>query len=439
MPCGVGRGEWGVGQVRVKRVGKYVWNSTVAEVFAFVIRTTRPDGVAVRIFHYFCCVFRALPSECNPSHMAGIYFHIPFCKRICAYCDFYRSADLRPLNPLLEAMHRELEARAGYLHGEPVRTIYFGGGTPSLCPPEALQRLIDRARRLFGFGRLDEVTVECNPDDLTEEYVARLARTEIDRLSIGIQSFDDACLRLMNRRHTAAEAVEAVRRVRRAGFRNVTVDLIFGVRGFGDESLVRTLDAVLDLDVEHLSAYHLTIEPGTALGRRTERGLFGPVDEQVSEQEYALVHGRLTAAGYEHYEVSNYARPGFRARHNAAYWSGARYLGIGPGAHSFDGDERRWCTSSVAEYISKPAVYDCEHLTPRDRCNEYVMTGLRTAEGISLEVVAQRFGTERAARMEKAAAPWIDAGVLVREERRLRIPAERFLVSDAVIEEFFEA
>ncbi len=371
--------------------------------------------------------------------MAGIYFHIPFCKRICSYCDFYRSADLRPLEPLLGAMHRELEVRAGYLHGEEVRTLYFGGGTPSLCAPEALQRLIDRARSLFGFGRLDEVTVECNPDDLTEEYVARLARTEIDRLSIGIQSFDDACLRLMNRRHTAAEAAEAVHRVRRAGFRNLTVDLIFGVRGFGGESLERTLEAVLDLGVEHLSAYHLTIEPGTALGRRMAQGLFGPVDEEVSEREFALVHGRLTAAGYEHYEVSNFARPGFRARHNAAYWSGARYLGIGPGAHSFDGRERRWCTSSVAEYVAEPPRYGSEVLTPRDCCNEYVMTGLRTAGGISLGVVAQRFGAGRAQRMAEAAAPWIAAGTLVCEGEWMRIPAERFLVSDAVIEALFEA
>lgn len=372
------------------------------------------------------------------SVMAGIYFHIPFCKRICAYCDFYRSADLRLIDPLLAAMHRELEAQRTYLHGRTVRTLYFGGGTPSLCQPEQLQKFIDHARRLFGFGKPEEITVECNPDDLTDDYSDRLRDTEIDRLSIGVQSFDDGCLRLMNRRHTAAEAVAAIQRVQRAGFRNITLDLIFGVRGFGDDSLRRTLDTALELEVQHISAYHLTIEPATALGRRTERGLFGPVAEETSEQEFAAVHEALTAAGYEHYEVSNYARQGFRAKHNAAYWSGEPYLGVGPGAHSFDGTkERRWCPASVARYIETPE-YDCEQLTQHDRYNEYVMTGLRTAEGISLRTVAERYTPQAAERMLSAAASWLASGRLVRENDRLRIPPEHFLLSDAMIETFFE-
>lgn len=370
--------------------------------------------------------------------MAGIYFHIPFCKRICAYCDFYRSADLRRMEPLLGALRRELETRAGYLCGRAVRTLYFGGGTPSLYAPEALQGLIDHARSLFGFGIPDEITVECNPDDLSEDYVARLRDTEIGRLSIGVQSFDDGCLRLMNRRHTASEAVEAVRRARQAGFRNITIDLIFGVRGFGGEILHRTLDTALELDVPHISAYHLTIEPATALGRRTARGEFGPVDEETSEREFATVHETLTAAGYEHYEVSNYARKGYRALHNAAYWSGEPYLGIGPGAHSFDGAARSWCLSSAEDYLAAPE-YGSERLTPRDRCNEYVMTRLRTSEGISLAEAAERFGPQTAARLTAAAGPWLSGGTLLREGDRLRIPSARFLLSDAVIESLFEA
>lgn len=369
--------------------------------------------------------------------MAGIYFHIPFCRRICSYCDFYRSADLRLLEPLLGAMGCELAARAGELRGAPVRTLYFGGGTPSLCAPDALQGLVAEARRLFGFDRAEECTVECNPDDLTAEYLARLRDTEADRLSLGVQSFDDGCLRLMNRRHTAAAAVAAVRRAQRAGFANLSVDLIFGVRGFGGDSLRRTLDTVLGLEVPHLSLYHLTVEPDTALGRRAARGEYLPVAEETSEEEFELVHERLTAAGYEHYEVSNFALPGYRARHNAAYWSGEPYLGIGPGAHSFDGAVRRWCVSTVAGYLRNPE-YESERLTPRDCCNEYVMTGLRTARGISLAVVAGRFGAEQARRLEREAAPWLAAGALVREGARLRIPPERFLVSDAVIGALFE-
>ena len=246
--------------------------------------------------------------------MAGLYFHIPFCKRVCAYCDFYKSVDLRRMDPLLESMHRELDARREYLGGEPVRTRYFGGGTPSLCAPEAVAGLLDHAATLFDCTAAEETTLEANPDDLTPAYLAVLRRAGVNRLSVGIQSFDDACLKLMNRRHNAAQAVEAVRSAQREGYENITVDLIFGVPGFGNDTLRRSLDSALALGVQHISAYHLTVEPGTAFGRRAARGQFAPVDEATSETEYALVHETLTGAGFEHYEVSNFALPGFRAR-----------------------------------------------------------------------------------------------------------------------------
>lgn len=369
--------------------------------------------------------------------MAGLYFHIPFCKRVCAYCDFFKEVGTARLQPLAEAMLRELEARRDYLGGEAVQTRYFGGGTPSLCPPEILGRLLDHAARIFDCSHVAETTLEANPDDLSPHYLDALRRIGIDRLSIGIQSFDDNCLRLMNRRHNAAEAAEAVRNARRAGFGNITVDLIFGVPGFGRETLRRSLEKTLELDVQHISAYHLTIEPGTAFGRRMERGAFAPVDESVSEEEYALVHETLCNAGFEHYEVSNFARPGFRARHNAAYWHGVRYLGIGPAAHSFDGRERHWNVASVGDYIDgRPA--ESETLTACDRFNEYVMTRLRTAEGIDLDEVAARFGSQQAARVVRHAEGWIRAGALRREGSRLAVPPRRMLVSDAVIEELFE-
>lgn len=370
--------------------------------------------------------------------MAGIYFHIPFCKRICSYCDFFRNADLRQMTPMAEALHRELDVRSKYLHDRHIHTIYFGGGTPSLYAPEVLQGFIDHARALFGFDRAEEITVECNPDDLTDDYLTRLRRTEINRLSIGIQSFDDGCLRLMNRRHTAAEAIDAVQRAQRAGFGNITIDLIFGVRDFGGEILRQTLETALSLNVQHISAYHLTIEPATALGRRMARGEFGPVDEEVSEQEFADVHEALTSAGFEHYEVSNYALPGFRAQHNAAYWTGAEYLGIGPGAHSFDGEERRWCTSTVERYIVAPD-YGSEMLTVRDHANEYVMTALRTAEGIDLGAFSERFGEDRHKKLLDDARSFLAAGTLTLDGDCLQIPSEKFLVSDAVISALFDA
>ena len=369
--------------------------------------------------------------------MAGIYLHIPFCKRICSYCDFFREVGTGRLVPLVEAMHREMEARSDYLGSEAVRTRYFGGGTPSLCPPDLLEGLLDPAARLFDCTQVEETTLEANPDDLTPEYLGALRRIGIDRLSIGIQSFDDDCLRLMNRRHNAAQAVQAVRNARNAGFENITVDLIFGVPGFGGDSLRRSLDRTLELGVEHISAYHLTIEPGTAFGRRMERGEFAPVDEAVSETEYALVHETLSKAGYEHYEVSNFARPAFRARHNAAYWHGVKYLGIGPAAHSFDGRERHWNVSSVERYIAGDAP-EAEILSEHDRFNEYVMTRLRTVEGIDLKEATALFGPERCERMMQEAAGWIHAGILLFDNRRLAIPPARMLVSDAVIEELFE-
>ena len=241
----------------------------------------------------------------------------------------------------------------------------------------------------------------------------------------------------MNRRHTAAQAVEAIRAAQRAGFGNITVDLIFGVPGFGGDTLRRSLDAALSLGVQHISAYHLTVEPDTAFGRRAARGEFRAVDEQVSETEFLTVHETLTGAGFEHYEVSNFALPGFRARHNAAYWHGAKYLGIGPAAHSFDGEERHWNVGSVERYIAGDPA-ERELLTNRDRFNEYVMTALRTAEGIDTREVAARFGTKRLERMREEAAPYLQSGALRDAGGRLAVPPERFLISDAVIEALFE-
>ncbi len=369
--------------------------------------------------------------------MAGLYFHIPFCKNICAYCDFFRTGDLRRMDDTLQAMASELRRGRDFLSDHTIRTIYFGGGTPSLVHPDVLQRLIDEARGIFDCGGVEEITVEANPDDVTEEYVSALRRTDINRVSLGVQSFDDAELRFMHRRHTAAEAVAAVRRLQDAGYGNITVDLIFGVDGFGGEALTRSLERTVDLGVQHVSAYHLTIEPGTLFGRRLADGRMHEVDETVSEAEYAAVERALTAAGFEHYEVSNYARAGFRARHNSSYWHGAQYLGIGPGAHSFNGEVRRWSRQRPEDYIVQPH-YESERLSPQDHYNEYVMTGLRCLEGIDCGHVRQQFGEARFESMMREAAKWIASGELRYANDRLSIPTERMLVSDAVIESLFE-
>lgn len=368
--------------------------------------------------------------------MATLYIHIPFCRRICSYCDFYRVGAMSLLPNLVPQLIAEMEQRAEYIADKRLTSIYFGGGTPSLLPPEEIERVISRARELFDCSAVEEITIEANPDDLTEEYVARLAATSVNRVSLGIQSFDDAVLEFMNRRHTGVEAEEAVARLYRAGFRNISIDIIFGIAGYGDR-LADTLRRAIALDVGHVSAYHLTIEENTRLGLLVRRGEYQPVGEERSEEEYLAVHNALVAAGYEHYEVSNYAKPGCRAKHNSAYWRGVEYLGIGAGAHSFSRDNRTWCVSSAKEYCEGVFRYEGEELSEVDHLNEYVMTALRTAEGIDLGLVASRFGDSEVERLLRLAESWIEASALKLKNNYLYIPAERFLLSDAVIESLF--
>ena len=255
--------------------------------------------------------------------MSAIYFHIPFCKRICSYCDFHRFADLSPMAEVIEAMHAELEETIDFLHDRRIRTIYFGGGTPSLLDPAELQRFIDRVKSIYDTSELEEVTVEVNPDDVTEEFVNRLKETRINRISVGVQSFDDRLLKLMNRRHDSQQAERSVKLLQAAGYKNITVDLIFGFGDFGDEVVEEDLRRIVQLGIEHVSAYHLTIEPATRLGCLAARGEFRPIADERSERQFGMIHKALTDNGFEHYEVSNYARAGFRSRHNSSYWLAA--------------------------------------------------------------------------------------------------------------------
>lgn len=370
--------------------------------------------------------------------MAGVYIHIPFCTRKCGYCDFYSCTRLELRDAVLKEIGRELEAEHGFIGDAPVRTIYFGGGTPSLCTPAQLQELIDLVRRLWDCSEVGEITVEANPDDLTPEWLHALAATDVNRLSIGIQSFIDRDLRFMNRRHTAHTAVDAVQEAQRAGFGNITVDLIYGIPGMSLAEWRSNIESVLGLGVQHISAYHLTIEEGTPLGRQAAAGLLSPVDERVSEEQYLLLHRMLTAAEFEHYEISNFALPGFRARHNCSYWTGEPYLGVGPSAHSYNGRMRRSCAPSVETYLAdRSSAYTAETLTDTDRYNEFVMTSLRTAEGIDIHDMERRFGPERASEFEKSARRHLESGLLARRGNHWLIQPEKYLVSDIVISDLF--
>lgn len=372
--------------------------------------------------------------------MAGLYIHIPFCVQKCGYCDFYSSTRLEMRGRLHAALMREMEREQGFLEGRTLDTIYIGGGTPTVYAPAELQMLVEAAKGLWGLAPGGEVTVEANPDDLTPAYLEGLAAAGVNRLSIGIQSFIDRDLRLMNRRHTAQAAVGAVRDARAAGFGNVTIDLIYGIPGMSPREWEDNISTALGLGVEHISAYHLTIEDDTPFGRAAARGRLRAVDEQTSERHYMALHTMLTGAGYEHYEISNFALPGFRARHNSSYWQGEPYLGIGPAAHSYNGVVRRTFPPSVEAYLDAgPEEYITERLTPQDRYNEYVMTRLRTAEGIDLGEAERLFGAARTARIVQDAAPWLESQTLVVSQRRMAVPPARMLVSDAVIESLFES
>ena len=336
---------------------------------------------------------------------------------------------------VLVQMGQELVGRAKELEGTVLKTIYFGGGTPTVCTPEELDSLLAVVRANFDTSQVEEITVEANPDDLSEEYLRRLKSVGVNRLSIGIQSFRDEDLQMMNRRHDAEGAVRAVELARKAGFDNISIDLIYGLPTASLEEWRENVRRAISLGVEHISAYCLTIEENTLFGKRGVR----VADEQIVEQEYDAMCALLRDAGYEHYEISNFALPTRRSRHNGAYWRGTPYLGIGPGAHSYDGGNRRsWNSPTVGAYLSG-AQTESEVLSQAELYEEFVMVRLRTCEGVDVGLLAERFGSARKEQFLRCAERFLNEGVLVaRGGREIAFSEQGWLVSDAVIAEFFD-
>ena len=375
--------------------------------------------------------------------MAGIYIHVPFCQSRCAYCDFYSTTLLRHRAAYVDAVCRELKHRLPELQGEPINTIYFGGGTPSTLTVEELRRILKNLESLDNLENLDslektEITLEANPDDLTEEYVTVLRTLPINRLSIGIQSFHDRTLRLVGRRHTATEAIEAVHRCQRMGLTNISIDLMYGLPGETLTDWAYSLDQAIALGVPHISAYHLTYEEGTRLWQMKEQGLVAPISEEQSIEAFTLLRQRLLAAGYEHYEISNFALPGRHSRHNSSYWQGIKYLGIGPGAHSYNGTDRRWNLGSLTDYIATPdnedVPHEVEHLTTDERYDERIITELRTARGINLTRLLADFGERHHTHCLRCAAPYLHRKQLIHTaDNHLRLTPESIFISDAIM------
>lgn len=375
--------------------------------------------------------------------MGGIYFHIPFCRRKCVYCNFFSVADLRSRARMVEAMAAELSFRAPGWKDRQLLSVYFGGGTPSLLPTRDIAFLLERTARCLSLSPQAEITLEANPEDITEEKAREWRSAGINRLSVGVQSFDDAALAFMGRRHSGSEAVRAVEILSQAGFSRISLDLIYGVPGRSDAALGREIETAVGLGVEHISAYALTREAGTAWDVGIARGRMPAADDEMASRQYFQVVDALERAGYSRYEVSNFARPGARSRHNSAYWSGAPYLGIGPSAHSFDGDRiRRWNVASVGRYLAGgtggDVPFEEEVLSLRDRRNETVMTALRTGEGLPLDPFARQFGAKSFRRLMGDARPFLEAGQLEVVDGALRITRAGWFFTDGISAGLFE-
>lgn len=369
--------------------------------------------------------------------MAGIYMHIPFCKTRCIYCDFYSTTQSRLQQPYIKALCKELEMRREYLQGEPVETIYLGGGTPSQLSREDFEQIFAAIERVYGLNHCHEITLEANPDDLTPEYLEALSALPFNRISMGIQTFDDATLKLLNRRHNAAQAIQAVENCRRYGFHNISIDLIYGLPGENTERWEKDLSQAVSLNVEHISAYHLTYEEGTPLYKMLQKHRVEEVDEDSSVRFFSILMEKLKAAGYEHYEISNFCRPGMYSQHNTSYWQGVKYLGCGPSAHSFDGKSREWNCASLQDYIEGieggNRKYETEERDANTRYNEFIITSIRTKWGISLEKLRNEFDKNLAAYCMNLAKPYLDSGKLEIEEDALRLTRDGIFISDSIM------
>ncbi len=372
--------------------------------------------------------------------MSGIYLHIPFCRQACHYCDFHFSTSLKHKEALLQAMHRELSLRREEVGDSPVETVYFGGGTPSLLSQGEIAAFLEQIAREYNLSPEAEITLEANPDDLGPERLRELAAGPVNRLSIGIQSFEEAELRWMNRAHSAEEALRCLEGAARH-FRNYSIDLIYGIPGSRPETWRQTLQTALGFDPPHISAYALTVEPATALQSQIDRGLSAEPDEDRTEADFRHLAETLESAGYAHYEISNFGKPGFYSRNNTAYWQGKPYLGIGPSAHSFDGLRRRWNIAHNLKYIralgAGEPYYETETLSPQDRYNEAVMTGLRTEWGVSLERIREEFGPRFEGYLLRLAGPYLEQQFLFREDDRLHLSKKGKFLADGIASDLF--
>ncbi len=372
--------------------------------------------------------------------MAGIYLHIPLCKKLCFYCDFYHIISTGDNTSLINALVKEAALRKDYIGNEAVSTIYFGGGTPSVLSVEELGTILEHIRKHYRVEDDCEISVELNPDDVNTAFLSGLKKLGINRISLGVQSWRDADLKMLNRRHDSAQAAKALKEIISCGFENLSIDLIYGIPGMSQEEWASNLDYSFSFDIKHLSAYHLTFEKGTVFGKMLEKGLIAEVDEEESIVLFNTLIDKAEVAGFIHYEISNFGKPGYFSIHNSNYWKQVNYIGLGPSAHSFNGYSRQWNIRDLKGYIrsvsSGKSYYEHEDLDLKARFNEYVMTSLRTMWGIDLEYVERTFEKEGYDYVVNLAGKFRDYGLISQDKKSLVLTNQGKLISDNIISEF---
>lgn len=369
--------------------------------------------------------------------MAGIYIHVPFCKTRCIYCDFYSTTQSSLQPNYVSALCKELVQRKEYLDSESVETIYFGGGTPSQLSYEELTAIFQTITENYRVTENAEVTMEANPDDLSSTYLSLLRKLPFNRISMGIQTFHDGTLKLLKRRHSALQALEAFKKSRVAGFNNISIDLMYGLPGESIQTWKEDINKAISLSPEHISAYHLTYEQGTPIYNMLQQHKIREVTEELSVTFFNILREELLKSGYEHYEISNFCRPGKESKHNTSYWKGVNYLGCGPSAHSFNGKSREWNVSSLNDYIKGiekgERDFETEELNADTRYNELIITSLRTSKGICLDQITQIFGGAYTDYCLKMGTKYMEQESLIIESGYLRLTEKGLFISDGIM------
>ena len=364
--------------------------------------------------------------------MAGLYIHIPFCAKRCVYCDFFSSTDNLRKEEYVHALCNELKDRKDYLRGQTIKTIYFGGGTPTQLSSGDFEKIFNTIHSIYGENWNRETTLEANPDDISPDYLNSIRHFPFNRISLGIQSFDDRELQFLNRRHNARAAIQSVERLQQAGYTNISVDLMYGLPNQTPAGWEKSLRQTIALNVQHVSAYHLIYEEGTPLYERLKKGAITPVEEELSLQLFEILIDTLTAAGFEQYEISNFAQNGFQSRHNSSYWNGTHYLGIGASAHSYNGVSRQWNNKTLG-FDYKASESETEIIDEKTAYNDFIITRLRTMQGMDLNELTVLFGVCRKNDCLKQARKYIETGLLVHIDNRLQLTRKGIFISDGIM------